>query len=152
MGTLTKAEADLENLCMHDNQCIVKYLIDFNYLTAWVQWGDAALHQQLYHGLPSWIKDKIAHISKSDTLSKLHSLTQSINSHYWECCSEVARENPTTNKNKHSNNKGKGNAMPLRTLTRIKTTTVERATPVTLVMPTLAVAILTRKNPTLTSQ
>ena len=25
-----KAEADLENLCMHDNQCIVKYLVDFN--------------------------------------------------------------------------------------------------------------------------
>ena len=29
-----KAEADLENLHMSDNQCIVKYLIDFNHLTA----------------------------------------------------------------------------------------------------------------------
>ena len=28
-----EAEADLKNLHMHDNQCIVKYLIDFNCLT-----------------------------------------------------------------------------------------------------------------------
>ena len=48
-----KAEADLENLRMHDNQRIVKYLVDFNQLAACVQWGKAALHQQLYHGLPS---------------------------------------------------------------------------------------------------
>ena len=39
-----KAEADLENLKMCDNQHIVKYLVDFNCLSARVQWGDAALH------------------------------------------------------------------------------------------------------------
>ena len=38
-----KAEADLENLYMYDNQCIVKYLIDFNHLAAHIQWGDATL-------------------------------------------------------------------------------------------------------------
>ena len=64
-----KAKANLENLHMHDNQGIVKYLIDFNWLAAHVQWGKAALHQQLYHGLPSQIKDEIACISKPDTLS-----------------------------------------------------------------------------------
>ena len=36
-----EAEADLENLCMCDNQRIVKYLIDFNRLAAHVQWGEA---------------------------------------------------------------------------------------------------------------
>ena len=48
-----KAEANLENLRMCNNQRIVKYLIDFNQLAAHVQWGKAALRRQLYHGLPS---------------------------------------------------------------------------------------------------
>ena len=39
-----KAEADLKNLKMRDNQRIVKYLVDFNCLAARVQWGDAPLH------------------------------------------------------------------------------------------------------------
>ena len=38
-----EAEADLKNLKMHDNQCIVKYLVDFNRLAACVQWGNATL-------------------------------------------------------------------------------------------------------------
>ena len=85
-----KAEANLKNLKMHDNQCIMKYLVDFNRLAAHVQWGDAALCQQMYRRLPSCIKDKIAHIGKPDTLHKLHSLTQSIDSQYWEHHSKVA--------------------------------------------------------------
>ena len=39
-----KAKADLKNLCMHDNQQIVKYLNDFNYLATQIQWGDTILH------------------------------------------------------------------------------------------------------------
>ena len=93
---------------MCNNQCIMKYLVNFNHLAAHVQWGDATLHQQLYCGLPSCIKDEITHISKPDTLHKLCSLTQSIDSQYWECCSKVARKNLTTNKNECFNNKGKG--------------------------------------------
>ena len=87
---------------MRNNQCIVKYLVDFNRLTAQVQWGKATLYRQLYHGLPSQIKDEIAHVGKPDTL------TQSIDSHYWECCSKVARENTTALKPDCSNDKDKG--------------------------------------------
>ena len=40
-----------------------------------------------------------------------HTLTQSINSHYWERRSEVAQENLTAPKHDYSNNdRGKGNA------------------------------------------
>ena len=84
-----EAKADLENLHMCDNQCIVKYLINFNWLATCVQWGKAALRRQLYHGLPSWIEDEITCVGKPDTLSKLHTLTQPINSHYWKHCCEV---------------------------------------------------------------
>ena len=48
----SEAKADLENLCMCKNQHIVKYLINFHCLTTHVQWGEAALCRQLYHGLP----------------------------------------------------------------------------------------------------
>ena len=92
-----EAKADLENLKM------------WNRLAAHVQWGDAALHQQMYYGLLSCIKDEITHIGKPNTLHELHSLTQSIDFRYWEHHSEVAWENLTTNKNERSNNKGKGN-------------------------------------------
>ena len=54
-----KGKGDLENLNMCENQHIVKYLVDFNCLATCVQWGEATLHQQLYHGLPSQIKDEI---------------------------------------------------------------------------------------------
>ena len=105
---LHNPEGDLENLRMRDNQRIVKYLIDFNQLAAHVQWGKATLSQQLYCGLPSRIKDEIAHIGKPDTHSELYTLAQSINSCYWEHHSEVARETPTALKPEHSNDKGKG--------------------------------------------
>ena len=96
---------------MRDNQHIVKYLIDFNQLAARVQWGKATLHRQMYCGLPSQIKDEITRIGKPDTLSELHTLAQSIDSHYWECHSEVARETPTAPKPERSNDKGKGTTM-----------------------------------------
>ena len=59
----------------------------------------------------------------------------------------MARENPTTNKNKCSNDKGKGNEKSNTTQNpiKVKITTAERITPVTLM---LAVAILTRRSPT----
>ena len=63
----------------------------------------------MYRRLPSCIKDEIACVGKPNTLHKLRCLAQSIDSQYWECCSEVAWENLTTNKNEHSNDKGKGN-------------------------------------------
>ena len=54
---------------------------------------------------------KYKHITikgKPDTLSELCTLAQSIDSHYWEHRSKVARETLTTLKPKRSNNKGKG--------------------------------------------
>ena len=38
-----EGEGDLENLCMCDNQCIVKYHVNFSRLAAYVQLGEAAL-------------------------------------------------------------------------------------------------------------
>ena len=55
-------ENELEALWMKDNQWTVKYLVDFNRLTARVTWGDSALQHQLYKGLPNWIKDEVSWI------------------------------------------------------------------------------------------
>ena len=69
-----EAKADLKNLKMHDNQHIMKYLVNC------VQWGNTALCQQMYRGLSSRIKDESARIGKPNTFHKLHSLAQSIDS------------------------------------------------------------------------
>ena len=61
-------ENELKALQMKDNQQMVKYLVDFNYLTAWVTWGDSALQHQLYKGLLNWIKDKVSQIGEPSTL------------------------------------------------------------------------------------
>jgi Domain of unknown function (DUF4939) len=114
-----EAEAELESLCMRDNQRITKYLVEFQRLAARVQWGDAALRQQLYNGLPSQIKDEIACVGKPNTLDKLRTLAQTIDARYWECRSEVARETSGGKTQERQNDKGKSPA----------TTTQEQKTP-----------------------
>jgi hypothetical protein len=87
-----EAKAELESLCMRDNQQITKYLVEFQQPAARVQWGDAALRRQLYNRLLSQIKDEIARVGKPNTLDKLRTLAQTIDACYWERRSEVARE------------------------------------------------------------
>jgi hypothetical protein len=90
---------------MKDNQKIVKYIVSFQQLAPRVQWGQAALRRQFYIGLPSRIKDEITHVGKLDTLTKLHELSQGINTHYWEHHSEISRENASTSKVEKSSEK-----------------------------------------------
>ena len=46
-----KAEAELEGLRMQENHQATKYFIKFTQLATCVQWGQAALLQQVYNGL-----------------------------------------------------------------------------------------------------
>ena len=98
------AENELEAVWMKDNQWMVKYLVDFNCLTAQVTWGDSALWHQLYKGLPNWIKDEVSWIEKSSTLSRMQQLIQQIDACYWECQSEISQESKKSN-NKSSKQK-----------------------------------------------
>ena len=70
-----EAEAELENLCMHDNQRITKYLVEFDRLAARVQWENAALRCQFYNGLLPQIKDGISRFGKPDNLQELRTLS-----------------------------------------------------------------------------
>ena len=96
------AEASIENLRMKDNQRITKYVVEFNRLSTWTEWGEAALWRQFYKGLPARIKDEICRIGKPDTLLSLQKLAQTIDAHYWECRSESAHENPAEPKKSDS--------------------------------------------------
>jgi hypothetical protein len=52
------AEMQLEQLNMHEGQCINKYIVEFQRLASQVcRWGDRALCHQFYNGLPAHIKD-----------------------------------------------------------------------------------------------
>ena len=77
-----EAEAELENLCMRDNQRITKYLVEFNRLAARVQWGNAALWHQFYNGLLPRIKDEISKFGKPDNLQELRTLSQTNDARY----------------------------------------------------------------------
>ena len=46
-----EAEAELEGLRMQENHQAMKYFIKFTQLATRVQWGQAALLQQVYNGL-----------------------------------------------------------------------------------------------------
>src|SRR5882724_11932773 len=48
---ISKAEAKLEALRMHDSHQAMKYFIKFQQLASHVQWGEAALRRQAYNGL-----------------------------------------------------------------------------------------------------
>ena len=55
-----EAESKLENLSMKPNQCITKYLVEFNCLATITEWHNRALRHQFYHGLPACIKDEVS--------------------------------------------------------------------------------------------
>jgi hypothetical protein len=88
----SKAETKLENLRMRDGQQIMKYFVEFNRLAARTQWGEAALKNCLYQGLPAHIKDKITRNGKPDMLGALRQFAQSIDSRYWECRTDLPQE------------------------------------------------------------
>src|SRR3984957_19479147 len=77
---------------MKPTQRIAKYLVDFTQLSTITGWDSRALRHQFYQGQPAQIKDKIARISKPDTLSQLNLMAQSIDGHYWEQEEETRRE------------------------------------------------------------
>ena len=79
-----EAEAEPEGLHMQKNHQAMKYFVMFMQLASCVQWGEAALLCQAYHGLTGRIKDNMVHHEKLCTLSALCKLALSINPHYWE--------------------------------------------------------------------
>ena len=83
-------EHQLDHLTMKDGQHITKYVVEFNRIATQVwDYEEGALQHHFYNGLPDRIKDEVSHIGKPPTLSKLCSLAQSIDMHYWEHKSEI---------------------------------------------------------------
>ncbi|KAG6329456.1 hypothetical protein ID866_9633 [Astraeus odoratus] len=71
------AKHELDHLQMKENQCINKYVVEFNCIASQLQgYGDGALCHHFYTGLPDHIKDKICHVGKPRTLGELHLLAQ----------------------------------------------------------------------------
>ncbi|KAG6327309.1 hypothetical protein ID866_11780 [Astraeus odoratus] len=93
---ISDAEHQLDNLLMKDSSQINKYIIKFNHLATQVcGYGEGALCHMFYNGLPDHIKDEIAHIGKPPCLVDLCTMAQGIDTHYWECKSEIAHQAKT---------------------------------------------------------
>ena len=73
------AEVELRHLSMNHDTHLMGYLVHFNTLTSHVNWGDGALCFQFYDGLPDHLKDKIAILSKPETLHEMVQTTQCYN-------------------------------------------------------------------------
>src|SRR6266481_6300842 len=91
-----EAEAELEVLQMPENDHATKYFVEFNRLSSWIKWGEAALHRQAYNGLACCIKNEMVHHPKLASLAELHKLVQAIDSRYWECKAEITHDSATT--------------------------------------------------------
>lgn len=65
------AEAEINCLHMKDSDRITKYNVEFNWISARLQWSENALRHNYYRGLPNCIKDEIARTGKPPTLRAL---------------------------------------------------------------------------------
>ena len=61
---------------MHESHQAMKYFIKFQQLSACIEWGYAALHQQAYNGLTKHIKDDMVHHNKLNTLTGLQNVSK----------------------------------------------------------------------------
>ncbi|KAG6327317.1 hypothetical protein ID866_11772, partial [Astraeus odoratus] len=108
---VANAENQLNHLQMKENQCINKYMVEFNWLTSQVRgYGDGALCHQFYSGLPDRIKDEICCIGKPCNLDDLRYLAQEIDAHYWEHKEEVQHANKSSGTNNSPANKPSSSA------------------------------------------
>ena len=85
------AENSIDHLKMQDNQCIVKYNIEFNHLAIHTSWDENILHHHYYTGLAKRIKDIMSHQAKPATLDAINLLAHTINARHWECIREKFR-------------------------------------------------------------
>src|SRR6266481_5877351 len=66
-----EAEAEIEVLWMPENDRATIYFVEFNRLSSWIKWGEAALRRQAYNGLARHIKNEMVHHPKPTSLADL---------------------------------------------------------------------------------
>ncbi|KIN99070.1 hypothetical protein M404DRAFT_30864 [Pisolithus tinctorius Marx 270] len=88
---VANAESQLDHLHMKDNQCINKYIVDFNWLA---------------------LQDEVCRVGKPQTLHELCHLTQEIDACYLEHKEEIqqANKHQSSNNNNNNNNKSSGSS------------------------------------------
>ena len=95
-------------LKMRDNQCILKYNIDFNRLAVQTGWSNNVLQHQYYSGLAKRIKDVMGQQGKPANLPEIKTLAHAIDSHHWEWLHEKScSDKPAPNKDNKSQQKSK---------------------------------------------
>ena len=79
------AKHQLRHLSLKVEQCISKYVVEFNHLACQLRgYGDGTLQHLFYSRLLDCIKDEISCVGKLHPLLDLPVLAQSIDVHYWE--------------------------------------------------------------------
>ena len=87
------AKDSIDNLKMQDNQCILKYNIDFNRLAIQTGWSNNVLQHWYYSSLAEQIKDVMGQQGKPATLPAMKTLVHAIGSHHWEWLHKKSHSN-----------------------------------------------------------
>ena len=98
------AEDNIDNLRMKDNQCILRYNIEFTRLAMQTGWNDSILWHHYYSGLAERIKDIMGTQGKPSTLEAMKTLAHSIDACHWECVWEKSRSGSDKTSNNNDNN------------------------------------------------
>ena len=102
-------EDGIDNLKMQENQCIVKYNVEFTHLAIQTGWDDSILHHHYYSSLAERIKDIMGQQGKLATLEAMKALTHSIDSHHYERLCKKSNNNSGNSKNKNKPNQNSNN-------------------------------------------
>ena len=98
------AEDGIDNLKMRENQCIVKYNVDFNHFAVQTGWDDSILRHRYYSGLAEHIKDIMGQQGKPATLEAMKTLAHHIDARHWERLREKSRSDKSKPDNNRSDN------------------------------------------------
>ncbi len=105
-----RCEDALKHLQMHNEDRIMKYMVQFNQYASQVGYGNNSLRHAFYRGLCTHIKDDMAHHRKPNNLRNMRFLAQELDAHYWTQRTKISRENwENKSSGSYSNNpKSKG--------------------------------------------
>ena len=78
------AKAELKTLIMKDNHKVMRFFIDFFWLSVLCNYNNRALLWKAYSMLPKRVKDEMTHFYCPSMLQELRDLVLRINQKYWE--------------------------------------------------------------------
>ena len=93
---LVDAKVELNALIMKDSHKVMRFFINFFWLSTLCDYNDRVLLRKVYSTLLKRVKDEMTHFDRPSTLQELRDLVLRINQRYWECKAKLPHESGPT--------------------------------------------------------